>query len=185
MMQTTSPFKKGLYWYCVRSKPKKERMAAQAIEQLHGIEVFCPQVRFQRKTVRGAVWFQEAMFPGYFFARFDLSESKQIVSYAPGVLTIPSFNERFIPLPDSLIKELKEEMMQEEEVIDLRAPLEAGEETVVLNGSMRGLKVKVLRLMPAKQRVAVLMDMMGTLVEAEFPLNDLEHRKKHPLAVTG
>ena len=47
---------------------------------------------------------------------------------------------------------------------------------------MRGLKVKVVKLMPAEGRVAVLMEMLGTLVEAEFPDEALEHRRKHPMA---
>jgi hypothetical protein len=47
---------------------------------------------------------------------------------------------------------------------------------------MQGLKVKVIKLMPAQERVAVLMELMGTLVEAEFPANALEHRMKHPMA---
>ncbi len=180
-MEPTPIFEKGERWYCVRSKPKKERMAAGALASLHGLEIFCPQIRFQRKTVRGPVWFQEAMFPGYFFARFDLFEMKQAVSYAPGVLTIPMFDNRIVSIPDSVIESLQADL-DAESVVDAVAPLEVGEETTILEGSMRGLKVKVIKLMPARERVAVLMEMMGTLVEAEFPAGALEHRMKHPMA---
>ena len=184
MIKKAEQFKRGLQWYCVRSKPKRERMAAAALASLYGIEVFCPLIRFQRKTVRGPCWFQEAMFPGYFFARFDLFEKKQAVSYAPGVLNIPLFNDQIIPLPDSVIESLREDL-EDEEVATAAAPLEEGEETTILEGPMRGLKVKVIRLMPARDRVAVLMELMGTLVEAEFPVDALEHQMKHPLAATG
>ena len=173
-----------LRWYCVRSKPKKERMAAVALVTLYGMEVFCPQIRFQRKTLRGPCWFQEAMFPGYFFARFDLSRMQQAVSYAPGVLHLPRFNGEIIPLPDSAIEALRKEL-DEDAVATAAAPLEKGEETTILEGPMRGLKVKVIRLMPARDRVAVLMEWMGTLVEAEFPTEVLEHRTRHPLAARG
>lgn len=179
-MQASSQFKEGLCWYCVRSKPKKERMAANSLATLHGLEVFCPQIRFRRKTVRGPVWFQEAMFPGYLFARFDLYEMKRAVSYAPGVLTIPVFNEHYVPVPDAVIDSLRQDLDQEG-VADASAPLEVGEETTVVDGSLRGLKVKVIKLMPAQDRVAVLMEMLGTLVEAEFPIGALEHRMKNPL----
>ncbi|MCF7817793.1 MAG: hypothetical protein K9M54_07910 [Kiritimatiellales bacterium] len=164
----------------MRSKPKKERMAANGLATLHGLEVFCPQIRFRRKTVRGPVWFQEAMFPGYLFARFDLYELKRAVSFAPGVLTIPVFNERYVPVPEAVIEALRKEV-DKESVVDAVAPLEVGEETTVLDGSLRGLKVKVIKLMPAQDRVAVLMEMLGTLVEAEFPSEALEHRMKNPL----
>ena len=180
-MENTSQFEKGEHWYCVRSKPKKERLAAGALASLHGLDVFCPQIRFQRKTVRGPVWFQEAMFPGYLFARFDLFEMKRVVAYAPGVLNIPTFDGKFIPVPDVVIEALQADL-DAESVADAIAPLEVGEETTILEGSMRGLKVKVIKLMPAQERVAVLMELMGTLVEAEFPSGALEHRTKHPMA---
>jgi len=180
-MESTPQFKRGEHWYCVRSKPKKERMAASGLASLHGLEVFCPQIRFQRKTVRGPVWFQEAMFPGYLFARFDLFEMKRAVSYAPGVLNIPMFDDRIVSIPDSVIEALQQDL-DAESVVDAVAPLEVGEETTILEGSMRGLKVKVIKLMPAQERVGVLMEMLGTLVEAEFPSDALEHRMKHPMA---
>ena len=72
--------------------------------------------------------------------------------------------------------------LKPESVAEATAPLEVGEETTILEGSMRGLKVKVIKLMPSQERVAVLMEMMGTLVEAEFSSDALEHRMKHPMA---
>ena len=176
-MKSIMPFEEGLRWYCVRAKPKKERMAASNLAALHGLEVFCPQFRFRRKTVRGPVWFQEAMFPGYLFARFNMFEMKRMVSYAPGVLTIPMFNERYISVPDSVIESLKEEL-DEESVADGVVPLEVGDDTTILEGSMQGLSVKVIRVMDAEDRVAVLLEMLGTLVEAEFSIDALEHRSK-------
>jgi len=180
-MESSPQFESGERWYCVRSKPKKERSAAGSLESQHGFDVFCPQIRFRRKTVHGSVWFQEAMFPGYFFARFDMFEMKRAVSYSPGVLNIPIFNSRHVPVPDSIIESLKADL-DEDCIVDAGAPLEVGEETTVLEGSMRGLKVKVIKLMPAEGRVGVLLEMLGTLVEAEFSNDALEHRQKHPMA---
>lgn len=177
-MKATEQFLAGEHWYCVRTKPKKERMAAANLASLHGLEVFCPQIRFRRKTARGPVWFQEAMFPGYAFVRFDMAEKKRAVSYAPGVLNIPMFNGRHVPVPDAVIDSLRQEL-DEKGAVDAGLPLEVGEETTVLDGSMRGLKVKVIKVMPAEDRVAVLLEMLGTLVEAEFPSDALEHRMKH------
>ncbi|NNJ70704.1 MAG: hypothetical protein HKP10_05385 [Kiritimatiellales bacterium] len=177
-MESTELFPKGEHWYCVRTKPKKERMAAANIASLHGLEVFCPQIRFRRKTVRGPVWFQEAMFPGYMFARFDMFEMKRAVSYAPGVMNIPVFNERYVAIPDTVIDSIRKDL-NDEGTVDAGIPLEVGDETTILDGSMRGLKVKVIKVMAAEDRVGVLLEMLGTLVEAEFPADALEHRTKH------
>ncbi len=177
-MEDTFQFERGEHWYCVRTKPKKERMAAANVASLHGLETFCPQIRFRRKTTRGPVWFQEAMFPGYMFARFDMFDMKRAVSYAPGVMTIPVFNNRYVPVPDGMIDSIRNDL-DEEGTVDAGLPLEVGEETTIMEGSMRGLKVKVIRVLPAEDRVAVLLEMLGTLVEAEFPADALEHRTKH------
>lgn len=177
-MDATLQFPEGEHWYCVRTKPKKERVAASTIASILGLEVFCPQIRFRRKTARGPVWFQEAMFPGYTFVRFDMVENKRAVSYAPNVMNIPIFNDRHVPVPDSVIEGLRNDL-NEESVVDAGIPLEVGDETTILEGSMQGLSVKVIKVMPAEDRVAVLLEMLGTLVEAEFPAHALEHRTKH------
>ena len=70
-------------------------------------------------------------------------------------------------------------------VLEAMAPFEVGEETTILDGGLRGLKVIVTKVIPAKERVQVLMELLGTKVEAEFPENALEHRKRHPLAAAG
>lgn len=180
-MNESAQFIKGEQWYCVRSKPKKERLAAASVAALHKLEVFCPQIRFRRKTARGPVWFQEAMFPGYLFVRFDLYAMKRAVSYSPEVLTIPVFDGRYIPVPDAVIDALKGDL-DESSVADAGLALEVGDETTVLEGSLQGLKVKVIKLMPAQDRVGVLVELLGTLVEAEFSTDALEHRLQHAMA---
>lgn len=170
-------FPAGEHWYCVRSKPKKERAAAAQIESQLGLEVFCPQIRFRRKTARGPVWFQEALFPGYFFVRFDMAAMKQAVAYSPCVLTIPMFLNTYVSIPAVVLEGIRRDL-DEEGSVDAGAPLEVGEETTILEGSMRGLKVKVIKVMPAEDRVGVLLEMLGTLVEAEFPSGALEHRNQ-------
>lgn len=177
-MDAFEKFPSGLRWYCVRAQPKKERAAAANLYAHHGVEVLCPQIRFRKKTKRGPIWFQEAMFPGYFFARFDMLESKRLVSYAVGVLNIPVFNTRYVSIPDVVIETLRKDL-GENETVDAGLPLEVGEETTVIEGAMQGLRVKVIKVMPAEGRVGVLLEMLGTLVEAEFPEHALEQRRQH------
>ena len=142
-------------------------MAALNVESMLSLPVFCPQIRFRRKTARGPVWFQEAMFPGYIFVRFDMMDSKRAVAYAPGVMNIPSFDGRYVPVPDSVVEAVRSDLDAEGSV-DASMPLKVGDETTILEGSMRGLQVKVIKVMPAEDRVAVLLEMLGTLVEAVF-----------------
>ena len=86
------------HWYCLRSQPKHEHIAAAHLRQTPGLEVFCPRVRIQRRTQRGLKWFVEAMFPNYLFARFALREHQTMVRYSPGVSGIVHFGQHIAPV---------------------------------------------------------------------------------------
>jgi hypothetical protein len=62
-------------WFCLRSQPKREHIAAACLRQMSDVEVFCPRVRLRKRTNRGLVWFVESMFPGYLFSRFNYATS--------------------------------------------------------------------------------------------------------------
>ena len=61
------------FWFCLKTKPKHEHLAATALRRQLQIPCFSPRLRFRKATRRGAVWFVEAMFPGYLFAQFVYS----------------------------------------------------------------------------------------------------------------
>jgi transcriptional antiterminator RfaH len=77
-------------WLCVRTQPKREHIAAGQLDLLEGVDVFSPRIRFKRRTPRGKVWFEESLFPGYIFARFDLPMLRA-VSSAVGVRGLVRF----------------------------------------------------------------------------------------------
>jgi transcriptional antiterminator RfaH len=82
-------------WYCLRSHPKHEHIAAAHLRLLEGVHVFCPRIRFKRSTRQGIAWVTEAMFPGYLFASFELTEMHRQVRYARGVSAIVRFADRY------------------------------------------------------------------------------------------
>src|ERR1700736_2594285 len=87
-------------WYCLRSQPKHEHIAACHLRLLEGVTVFCPRIRFRKATRQGVVWVTEAMFPGYLFARFELTEMHRHVCYAHGVSGIVRFADRYPTIDD-------------------------------------------------------------------------------------
>src|SRR6187431_972262 len=102
-------------WFCVHTKPKSEHLAAAAIRSLNGeIETFCPRIRFQRATPRGKVWFTEALFPSYMFAKFDLSIWMRAVKHANHVISIVGFGGKPAPVADRVIADLRREMHGQE-----------------------------------------------------------------------
>ncbi len=153
-------------WYCVHTKPKCEHIVAGALRQLEGVEPWCPRLRFQRSTPRGKVWFTEALFPSYLFARYDVGVSARAVKHAHNVIRVVEFGGIAIPVPEQCILDLKAEM-QGEELREVSFGVRVGDAVEVAEGPMRGLKGIVESLRSGEDRVRVLLEFLGreTLVQ--------------------
>ena len=167
-------------WYCIRSKVKQEHVAAGRLRQLPGVEVFAPRLRFQRPTRRGPVWFVEALFPGYLFAKFDWQAQVKAVQYAYGVLGLVHFGAKYAVVPEAAVNELRR-YVDEHEVRIVSRTLNVGDEARVVSGPMAGLMVVVEQLLPACERIRVLLDFLGRRVTAELAVAELATDWKHPL----
>jgi transcriptional antiterminator RfaH len=155
-------------WFCVRSQPKHEHVAAAHLKKISGVEVFLPRIRFKRATVRGAVWTTEALFPGYLFARFVWPDQLRAVQSARGVSGVVHFGERWPTLAETLIADLRAALGAEElHVVD--AALAPGDVVRIAEGGMKGLLAVVSRVNSGRERVAVLLDFLGRQTTVELP----------------
>jgi transcriptional antiterminator RfaH len=170
----------GPAWFCVQSQPKHEHIAAAHLRQEPDVSVFLPRLRFQRSTRQGRVWVTEALFPGYFFARFDWMTGARKVHHARGVRRIVHFGARWPTIPDAVIAELQTHL-GEDAVCHLVPDPKPGDEVQIVSGVFEGLQALVQRVMPGRERVAVLMEFLGrqTTVEVDRQrvLIEVEGRK--------
>src|SRR3989449_7461124 len=113
-------------WFCLRAQPKHEHIAAAHLKQEPDIEVYLPRIRFRRSTRQGPVWFTEALFPNYLFARFDLATCLRKVHHARGVSGVVHFGEHWPKIPDAVIEELRA-TVGAEQVHVVREELEPGD----------------------------------------------------------
>ena len=177
----TAVFGAGPAWFCIRSQPKHEHIAAAHLKREEGIEVYLPRIRFKRSTRRGAVWFTEALFPNYLFARFDLAACIRKLRHARGVRGIVHFGGQWPTIPDGVIEELRA-TLGAEQVHVLDSELRPGEPVHISGGAFHGLQAVVTRVMPARQRVAVLLEFLGrqTMVEldGEAVIRDKDERQR-------
>src|ERR1043166_7565338 len=90
-------------WFCLKAEPKREHLAATALRRRFEIECLSPRLRFRKLTQRGPVWFVEAMFPGYLFAKFVYSTQHRAVESSHGVRGIVRFGDRLAILPEDII----------------------------------------------------------------------------------
>jgi transcriptional antiterminator RfaH len=168
-------------WYCLRSQPKHEHIAAAHLRILGGVTVFCPRIRFKRPTRRGLVWVTEAMFPGYLFARFELAEMHRQVRYAHGVSGIVRFADRYPTIEEGALALLRDHTGVTE-IKELNYELSRGDQVKIVNGTFTGLEAVVTQVLPAKERVKVLMDFLGRKIEAEFERSNVLPQVGHSLA---
>lgn len=152
-------------WYCVRTQTKREYLAAQALKQLESVETYCPRLRYKKATRRGKVWWVEAMFPGYIFARFKKIEMSRAVIHSQGVIGLLKFGTDTPPIPESLITELQAHIRKQESeddaLLTLTPTIQAGDEVEIAHGVMQGFNGRVVEVLSASDRVKVLIEFMG------------------------
>src|SRR5258707_4388583 len=139
-------------WYCARTKPKHEHIAAAGLSRNLGLEVFHPRLRMERATRRGAMRVIEPLFPCYLFVRCVLDEHVNEIRYVNGVSTLVHFGQHIAVVADHVIDELKQ-CFESEEPMAVRDGLCPGAEVTIAHGSLLGSHGVVVRVLPAKQRV--------------------------------
>lgn len=168
-------------WYCLRSRPKHEHIAAAHLRQMAGVEVFCPRLRFKRPTKRGAVWFEEAMFPGYLFAKFHFLERYREVGHANGITGILRFGERYAAIGEDTVFSLHGKT-DDMHVAVLESEVREGDKVTIVSGGMTGMEGVVTQYLSGRERVRVLLEFLGREIHAEVAKADVLPAKRHPMA---
>jgi transcriptional antiterminator RfaH len=154
-------------WFCLRTQPKHEHLAATTLRRQINIACFSPRVRYRKATRRGAVWFVEAMFPGYLFAEFVYAEQHRRVEHSPGIQGIVHFGNAVATLDSHTIANLREKT-GEEEIVTFNPEIQVGQAVRIAEGPFQGLEALVTRLLPAKERIRVLLEFLGRSLETEL-----------------
>lgn len=158
-------------WYCLRSTPKREHFAALQLADRTGLETFAPRLSVLRPSGRGQVLPRvEALFPGYFFARFDLTTESRFVASTPDVIGIVRFGPHTPAVPESLVSLLRTHASGNNRCTPVLA---AGDWIEVLSGSLVGTAGRVLALDTASQRAWVLLSLLGQELRVKLPVGTL------------
>jgi transcriptional antiterminator RfaH len=159
-----------MHWYVIRSKPHQEKRAEFHLRQL-GVETFLPLLR-QNKTIRRMPKTVIApLFPGYFFAQFDIREHYRAVSYAGGVHKIVEFGLKPAQVSETLIETIKGNL--ENGYVTLKPErFRKGQVVYIKGGPLAGLEAVFVREMPEQNRVLLLLNALG--FHARLAL-DIEH----------
>jgi len=154
-------------WYCARTKPKHEHIAAANLRKNLNLEVFHPRLCIERATKRGVVRVSEPLFPCYIFIRCVIEEKLNEIQRTSGIGAVVHFARRIPSIADPVIEELKE-CFEGQETMNVEDRVLPGNEVLLVNGAFAGMHAFVLRVMPAKRRIQVLLDVLGRPTPAEI-----------------
>lgn len=165
-------------WYCARTKPKHEHIAAANVSKKLGLEVFHPRLRMERATRRGVIRVVEPLFPCYIFIRCILENRLDEIRHITGISSLVHFGRKIPAVPDSAIEELKQCFESEQPMI-VQDGVVPGAEVTIVEGAFFGFTGMVVRALSAGQRVQILLDFLGrvTLTEVDRKSLKLENRR--------
>jgi len=168
-------------WFCIRTKPKHDHIAAANLRRNLGLQVFNPSLRFERTTRNGIRRVTEPLFPGYIFVRCALEKSIDDIQHANGVATLIHFGTQVPSVSDSIIEELQR-LFPASEPLSVEDQILPGEEVAVGDGPFSGMKAVVLRVLPARQRVQVLLEILGRPAPLEIDWNFVVREGRNTVA---
>ena len=168
-------------WYCLRSQPKHEHIAAAKLREL-GFSVLNPIVRVPRKRRDRVIWVSEAMFPCYLFVRCTLRDALDRVQFTVGAKGFVRFGDEIPTIPNEAIEHLRA-AMGNEEAVTLGPSLRVGDEVVIEAGPFYGFSAIVQSYHPASHRVRVLLDLLGQRILADFNGDCVTGRREYPASL--
>ena len=159
-------------WYAIHAKPRQESVATLSLQR-EKVETFFPQLRRKRTIRRVRKWVTGALFPGYFFARFDAEHCGRLVKYANGVINVVSFGAKPAVVDDIIIETIRQHA--EDNVVTIQ-PLQfkPGDIVEIQTGPLRGLQGVFEREMSDKERVVILLDALAKGARVEVSREQVE-----------
>lgn len=169
--RTTAP--RELYevarWYACRTRARAEKQVNRLLAG-SGIESYLPLIEQERQWADRKKRVAFPMFPGYTFARFDLSGFHQILM-TPGVVTVIRTNGYPAPLRDEELESVRllEKAANETGVVPVPVEfVEPGEEVIVISGPFEGMTGVMIETRGAR-RVAVRLSAIQQAMAVELP----------------
>lgn len=147
-------------WYSARTKPKHEHIATANLRRHLGLPVFFPRIRLEKVTRRGLVRVAEPLFPCYIFVKCVVEERVNEIQHLSGVSKLVQFGGRYPRVADGIIEELQA-CFRVDDLVSVECRLTPGDEVTVAAGAFAGMSAQVLKSLPAKKRVQILLDILG------------------------
>jgi len=165
----------GRKWYVMQTRPHHESKAVAHLGlRTTAVEIFQPKIEVVRRRARQRYVCLEPLFPGYSFLRMHLTpETWQAVRWTPGVRRILGDEEGPIEVSDQFVETIAERV-KPLGFVRVGVSFERGAKVRVKTGPFEGLEGIFERPASRKERVCVLLEILGSVVRGEIDPLDLE-----------
>jgi transcriptional antiterminator RfaH len=102
------------------------------------------------------------------FAKFLYSTQHRAVESSHGIRGIVRFGDRLATLPEHTVVALQSKAGTEE-VVTVDSSVKIGQAVHIVDGAFQGLEAVVTQVLPAKERIRVLLEFLGRSLEMEVP----------------
>jgi transcriptional antiterminator RfaH len=162
-------------YYVVHTKPRQEgRVIAHLALRAPSVEVFFPRIEVVRRHAGRRVAVLEPLFPCYLFVWMSLTPATfDAVRWTPGARRILGDGERPVAVPEEMVRVIQERM-QPLGFVRVGLNLQPGCRVRIRNGPFAGLEAIFERPTSRRDRVRVLLELLGTLTPLEIDPLDLE-----------
>ncbi len=137
-------------WFVINTRPRKE-FQVETLFREAGFTVYNPKLK-DNTTLK-------PFFPGYLFLRFNYPQDYRTVIFTRGVKKVVSFGRQPIPVEPEVISCLK--AREKNGLIELMKYGEEpgpGDEIMVMEGPLKGLRGIFCRELSDKERVMILLN---------------------------
>jgi len=154
-------------WYALRSKPRKEDVVWKQVLS-KDIECFYPRLRVHPVNPRSRK--VKPYFPGYMFVRVDIDDiGISTFRWLPHTYGLVTFGGEPAYVPDNLIHALKQRVEEIAEAGgELFDGLKPGDKVRIEKGPFSGYEAIFDHRKPGKERVRVLLKLLGS--ERKVPI---------------
>jgi len=157
------------HWYTLFTKPRREYQVSDALHE-KGIETFVPTIYVRRRgrTV------ERPFFPRYMFARVDFDKvGVSQVQWTPGLTYIVGFGGGPTPVPEPIIMHLRKRL-EEINSAGTFSILKRGDRVRITSGPLRDLEAVFEEHLSSKERVRILLDILGRVTRVEIDADAIE-----------
>jgi transcriptional antiterminator RfaH len=161
-------------WYVIQTKPHKEFMVRDALARLQDVQAYLPTLRV--KPVNPRARKVRPFFPGYLFARVDLSRvGLSAIHWNPGIVRMLGNGDEPVAISPHVIDKIRDRVgeIQQEEAF-ARGRFRKGDRVRVTTGPFEGFEGMFDTRLGGQTRARILVEFLGRLTVTEVDARYLE-----------